>query len=333
MTSGREQRRECASKRRGRVARAVPRALVGVVFASPFALASATAAHAAEPTVAQCLAASDDCLTARTAKRLRDARAQALVCASRACPGEIRVECTKRAATYGALIPTIVFDARNDAGDDLSKVSVTVDGAPFADALDGTAIEVDPGEHAFVFTSGDLYARKTFVLREGEKSRRERIVLRAGGATAGTSGTASAVGSDGTPLVSDAPAGDGYRLAGYVVGGAGILGLGLATYFGLNAASHWSSSQSECKSSSNCVDHASAVRDHDSASDSGLASTVAFAVGGAALTAGILLVVLAPSQPAGRSSSQSRQRFTLGGVQLVPLLAPSSGGLSAQGTF
>ena len=343
-------------------------------------------AYAADPAIAQCLAASDNCLTARTANRLKDARALALVCAARSCPAEIRAECTKRAAAYGALIPTLVFDVKNEGGDDVSKVKVTMDGAPFADVLDGSAIEIDPGEHAFVFTSGDLGATKTLVLREGEKSRRERIVLHVGGAggatssggtnganagaNGGGSGSGTAGGSNasgtgsgsggsaagggdagGAPLTTSNSSGsEGYKFAGYVVGGVGIIGLGLGTYFGLAAASNWSSSQSECKSSASCPDRASAVSDHDSASQNGLASTIAFAAGGAAVTTGILLIVLSPSTPASKASAQassgsgqasnaSKQSVPRSTFQIVPVFAPSAdgkrgiSGMSAQGTF
>jgi hypothetical protein len=53
-----------------------------------------------------------------------------------------------------------------------------MDGKPLVGRLDGTAVAVDPGQHAFTFeVSGQPSVTKGFVLKEGEKLRRERVVI------------------------------------------------------------------------------------------------------------------------------------------------------------
>jgi hypothetical protein len=77
-----------------------------------------------------------------------------------------------------AAIPTVVFEAKDASGNDLVPVDVKMDGKLIAERLDGTALSIDPGEHAFTFASaGKTSVQKHFVIHEGEKNRRERIVF------------------------------------------------------------------------------------------------------------------------------------------------------------
>jgi hypothetical protein len=53
-----------------------------------------------------------------------------------------------------------------------------MDGVQLAERLDGIALAVDPGEHAFTFSSaGQPEIRKSFVIRQGDKDRHERIAF------------------------------------------------------------------------------------------------------------------------------------------------------------
>ena len=53
-----------------------------------------------------------------------------------------------------------------------------MDGQPIAERLEGTALSIDPGAHTFTFeTAGQANIEKQFVVHEGEKDRRERIVF------------------------------------------------------------------------------------------------------------------------------------------------------------
>ena len=75
-------------------------------------------------------------------------------------------------------IPTIVFEVKDGDGNDVSAVRVVMDGGELVPCLDGKSITVDPGEHVFRFESSSGKAvTRNYILREGEKNRRERIVI------------------------------------------------------------------------------------------------------------------------------------------------------------
>ncbi len=132
----------------------------------------------ADITPAQCIAASESGIKLREAHKLRDARAQLASCAAPACPAMIRSECEKELGEVAAATPSVVFEAKDRAGNDLVQVTVSADGKPLGDRLDGTAIPLDPGPHVFRFeASGFPASEKTVVLAEAEKDRHVRIEL------------------------------------------------------------------------------------------------------------------------------------------------------------
>ena len=137
----------------------------------------ATPAHA-DPTHAECVAANEKAQALQNASKLRDARSQLLVCIVDACPDVVRRDCVQRLKDVEDATPTIVFGAKDGAGHDLVDVQVTMDGATVASRLDGTALQVDPGAHDFVFqTAGVDPLKQSFVIRQGEKDRHEVVVL------------------------------------------------------------------------------------------------------------------------------------------------------------
>src|ERR1017187_7463692 len=81
-------------------------------------------ALAADPTTADCLAASDASLKSGNEHKLRAERSQLLTCASSNCPTDIRKDCTSRVDEVNAQIPTIIFRAKDPSGADLSGVKV-----------------------------------------------------------------------------------------------------------------------------------------------------------------------------------------------------------------
>jgi hypothetical protein len=90
----------------------------------------------------------------------------------------VRSECAKHLQEVNAAIPTIVFEAKDPAGNDLVDVKVSVDGKLLVERLDGTAIPLDPGPHKFTFASPSFGSvDKQLVLREGQKDRREQVAF------------------------------------------------------------------------------------------------------------------------------------------------------------
>jgi hypothetical protein len=69
-------------------------------------------------------------------------------------------------------LPSIVVEARDAEGHDLSDVRLLVDGAVLATKLDGSAIALDPGPHTLRFEHGGAGVEQSVVVREGERRRR-----------------------------------------------------------------------------------------------------------------------------------------------------------------
>jgi len=85
------------------------------------------------------------------------------------------------------------------------------------------------------------------------------------------------------------------RAWGYVIGGFGLVGMGIGTYFGLAARSTWNDAKDACPGRTACNDEA--VRLSADARAEANVSTIAFVAGGAALVGGTILVLSAtPSE-------------------------------------
>ncbi len=118
------------------------------------------------------------------------------------------------------------------------------------------------------------------------------------------------------PAAPEAPKtrGNVQRVAGLVVGGAGVLALGLGTYFGISASNDNSDAERLCPENS-CSDPGFEL--HESAQSNATLSNV-FVFGGAALVAaGVVIYVVAPSD---------REETAL-------TISPRANGVSLHGTF
>lgn len=252
------------------------------------ALVAARPAWAADPTTADCLSATENSLTLRNQHKLRDARAQLLICSAATCPSDIREECVRRVAEVNAAMPTIVFEVKDGAGNDLTGVRVDMDGGMLAEHLEGTALSIDPGEHTFTFThASDTPVQKVFVVREGEKDRRERVVLGTV-AVAAVPATVPAASTRAPVAPATAPSPwTGRRVGGLVLAAIGVAGLGVGAGYGLAAMSRHDEAQKDCPRAT-CPDQ-SGVDLWNSAHTAGTISTVAFIGGGVALAAGAVL--------------------------------------------
>ncbi len=205
-------------------------------------LTSATAL-AAPPTKEQCIAANEAVQYLREAHKLREAHEKLLLCVSDACPGPVRADCAQRLDEVAKATPSIVFDVKDASGNDVSGVMITMDGQPLAGNA-GTAIELDPGEHAFVFEAAGLAkVEKKFVVVEGVKGRRE--VIRLGSAKPTEAATSASLHVE-SPSPGAAPAagsgGSGIdrKTIAFAVGGTGVAGLVVGSIFGAVASSKWS---------------------------------------------------------------------------------------------
>ena len=284
----------------------------------------ATTARAA-PTKEQCIDANSQAQKLRRESKLSAARQQLLSCSDPSCPAVVRGDCTARLDEVQKAQPTLVLDVKSRAGEDLTDVKVTVDGAPFTAKLDGSAVPMDPGEHAFLFEAPGFEAvNKTLVLKETEKDRRERIVLRKIPKAAQDSPTTGATPLPDEPPVAEPSHGFGtQRVLALVVGGVGLAGIAVGSVFGLKASSEWSAQQSACGSPTSCPDHDSAVAHHSNMTTDATISTWTFIGGGALVASGALLFLTAPSAYKPPSA----------GYVIVPTAGPRSVALELSARF
>jgi hypothetical protein len=292
--------------------------VAALILAHSFAWSSH--AYAGDPTVAECLTASNASIKLRAEHKLRHARSTLLVCAAATCPAEIREECSQRVAQVNAALPTIVFEVKDSAGRGLSAARVTMDGEVVAEHLDGSALTLDPGDHAFVFeVAGQAPVTQHILLYEADKGRHVPITLSAAPAlVAPVQPPPREVASPNAASPDTAPpsneTGHNRRLAGLIVGGTGVAGVVVGAVFGGLTLSEASSANHACPSHNDCP--ANAVSDRSSAVTFGAVADVGFIAGGLLVAAGIVLYATAPK----------------GQVATIGLQA-SPGGLTLAGRF
>jgi len=173
----------------------------------------------------ECIDAHANGQVARGQGRLLEAKNAFSICAADSCPDLIRQDCTQFGVAVENTLPTVIVSAQNGAGREVTQTFVRVDGGPEKLPVDGRALYLDPGSHAFtVVTPEGKQASVTVVLREGEKYRRVAVTL---------------------PVEPETKAGDPPVEAGkrgvsplvYVFGGLGLLAAGSFTYFALDGRS------------------------------------------------------------------------------------------------
>jgi serine/threonine-protein kinase len=162
------------------------------------------------------------------------------------------------------------------------------DGVRIDPAAWGLAVPVDPGDHV---VSAEAPGKTTWSARVHTEPRQLSEIE--------VPSLRDAPVSSGPPPSPEkptepAPSSSSQRIFGVTLGGVGIVGLGLGTFFGLRASSTWGESQRTC------VDLTCDPAGHrlaEDASSQATISTVAFAAGAALLVGGILLWLTAPSTP------------------------------------
>ena len=267
------------------------------------ALATTTVTRADEK--AACLEAASKGQEVRDAHKLVEARDEFRVCAAAGCPSVVQTDCASWLADVESALPTVVVYAKSGAGADLVDVKVTMDGQPFAMKLDGQAVAVDPGSHAFHFEAADgTVLEETVVVREGEKRRSVAAVIRAPPAPTPPTGT--------EPPPKPSPA----RTAGWIVGGVGIAGIAVGAVFGIVAMGD--------KNNAHCTNDVCDPGTVSGIKNAALASTLGFVGGGVLVAGGAALVLFAPhGTRAGPPSA----------IRLAPVVAPGGGGAVLGGRF
>jgi len=114
------------------------------------------------------------------------------------------------------------------------------------------------------------------------------------------------------------PSGKNQRILSYVLGGVGIVGVGVGSYFGLAAIHSNSQSKSYCNASNANDCYPTSVSLHNDALNEAKISTITFIAGGALLAAGAVFYLTAPddkssSLHASVGLSPNSTKLSLGG--------------------
>jgi hypothetical protein len=173
-------------------------------------------------------------------------------------------------------------------GEDSAGLDIRRDGIPVLPAELGSPIPVDPGPHTVeAVAPGKQKWTSTVQLRDAQKLEVEVPAL-----VASDHASAVAVGAEkpvvAPPVEQSAQPNSSQRTTAIVVGAVGVVGVGLGTIFGLGASSKWSDAKSHCSAYPYGCD-AEGLDARSSANSKATISTVAFIVGGAALTGAAVL--------------------------------------------
>lgn len=267
---------------------------------------------------ATCVSAYETGQDLRNKGEFLRAREQLVMCARPACKDWMVAECTKWLDELDRRQPTIVLTAENERGEIVDLVKVLDEsGRPIAEGATGRAIALDPGPHQLTFVARD--GSKVVVLKmiqEGQQAVPIKAVFEPTkpANAAKPAGPAKEAESPGATPVASSP----WRTTGFISLGAGIVGLGVGSVFGLIALGK--------KSSANC--DASNVCDPGTTSGiegAALGSTVGFVAGSVLVASGLALLVFGPNK--------GPERAGLGELRVTPVATPNGSGLFVGGSF
>jgi hypothetical protein len=220
---------------------------------------------------------------------------------------------------------TVKVDGASTAG-----LHVSRDGTEIGQALWGTPVPIDPGEHKIEATApGKIAWKSTFTVGATASTSSVSVPALADDPAAFKAPegehTAPLVGPS-VPVPGTAPdqiqgsSGTGQRVAGGVLGGVGIAGIVVGSIFGTTAKSRLDASKAHCRTATLCTsDGLDLVAQARSAAT---VSTIGIVAGGALLVGGVVVFLTAPSS-APRPPS----------ARFLPLLGPGIAGGTVVGSF
>jgi hypothetical protein len=203
-------------------------------------------------------------------------------------------------------------------------LAIRRDGQEMPAAALGTPIPVDPGEHTLEATApGYTVWSTSFQIEPESRPALKQVAIPKLTPLAAPGKPAAAARP---PAAADAPP-DGRRIAGIVIGVAGVAAVGLGAVFGSLAAAEKSDAEEDpalCPAMRCSPAGREAI---DAASTKALVSTFGIGVGLAAIGAGAVLILTSrPGTPAAEAREAPLAR-------LVPSFGPGGGGLQILGAF
>jgi len=206
---------------------------------------------------------------------------------------------------------------------DVPLLSVTLDGNTLARPAWDTALPVDPGTHTVGASSPSTkpFVARVEAIKEGETQTVTIDALDAAPPVVAEAPVAVPPGSGSAPVLSRASSGlSSRRVAALAIGGAAIVGLGIGSYFGIDAVSKHSASNRGCPANQ-CS--AQAVAENSQSQTSADRSTVAFSVTLAAVAVAAYLW-LSGGDAKGASPSA---------LLVAPVVSRDGGGVALARTF
>jgi hypothetical protein len=226
---------------------------------------------------------------------------------------ERRAEAARRADAVAPRLPklTIVVPPANW----VAGLEVHRDGVLVGEGQYGSPIPTDPGEHLIAVSAP---GRKTWTT----------LVTIAPGASMSTEVPKLAEAADAATNPADAaPFWRPQRVVGLTVGTAGLVGLGIAAGFGVNAATKNTQSLLHCLPTDQTTCDQTGVNLRNQAYTASYVSTGMAAGGGALLAAGVIVFLTTPKGAPPKASGSSAQ------TRVEPIIGPGLGGLAFQGEW
>jgi hypothetical protein len=317
--------------RRGLAFIALP-VLAAVLFAS-------VPAAADDPTKEDCVAANENAQDLQGAGKLVAARSQLLTCAARACPRAVRQDCTDRLHDVEKELPTIVLTPRDARGGRVNGATLAIDGAPRPEALDGTPLFVDPGQHTFTVSApGRSPASVRLSLNQGDRARADAVFRAPLSAVAGRSSTPEEAPAGGPRATNEPSPGSStssshpyIRWIAWSAIGAGVVGLAFGSVAGLVALHDHSKVAGACPDPDiKCPPNSGA--DIARMDVNAVVSDLGFSVGVLGIGAGAALLLLYPEGGQRRADDKAPDRGEHpSAVQVRPWIGLGNAGMS--GTF
>lgn len=205
-----------------------------------------------------------------------------------------------------------------DGNEATPGLSIARNGTPVGSAQWGVPIPVDPGQVRVTVTAPDKLTWEVMVDIQSEGQSEQVVVPNLRPASSVAVVHVSGRQPSGAPFLDQTK----NRVA-LGLFGAGAVGIGLFTYFGLKSESKYRSTDASCDSNDRC--QASALRTRKSAYDAGVNANISLAAGAACLLAGGVLVLLEGPQ------NQEQARSTR--VRAAPVVTSNTYGAMLQGAF
>ena len=221
---------------------------------------------------------------------------------------------TKRMLALEPKLSRVTIRVAQDAR--VTGLDVKWDGKPFGDAVWGSALPVDAGEHT---VEASAPGKKTW-------TGSVRVAATAGTMTVDVPVLAVAPVEQPKEVIAPASWLTTQRKIGIAVAGVGVVGVVVGAVFGAKALGKKSDATAFCGPADPTACDAPGLTLREDARSAAHVSTAAFAVGGAAMAAGIVLIAVGGSK-APTTSGQLRA------ITAMPVLSTGTAGFIARGEF